>query len=67
VHLVGFIIRISEMYTFLLVVSLTSAAFFCILLPADLCSHITVVVYIRFSRSFVKLVWKMLMKIYKSV
>src|SRR5215469_13599205 len=33
------------------------SCFFCILLPADLCSHITVVVYIRFSRSFVKLVF----------
>ena len=39
VHLVGFIIRISEMYTFLLVVSLTSTAFFvfyCLLI----CVHI---------------------------
>ena len=44
------------MNTLFLVVSSTSAAF-CILLPADLCLHITMVVYIGFSRSFVKLVF----------
>ena len=48
-HLVFFIARISEMCTFLLVVSLTSAFFWGgvggILLSADLCSCITMVVY----------------------